>query len=170
MIVGGPGAGKSTLAIALGEITGLPVYHMDTIHHKPGWIERPLEEKIPMVNAVEARHCWILEGGLSTTYPNRCARADTVIWLDLPVTLRMGRILKRRVQLHGKTRPDLPANCPERLLPEFLAYIVRTRNTGREKIAQTIADAAHLTVDHIRTTKGAETFLEWLQLDKTGAD
>ncbi|MEL6615862.1 MAG: AAA family ATPase, partial [Bacteroidota bacterium] len=29
MIVGGPGAGKSTLARRLGEATGLPVIHID---------------------------------------------------------------------------------------------------------------------------------------------
>lgn len=32
MIVGQPGAGKSTLARQLGERTGLPVVHIDTIH------------------------------------------------------------------------------------------------------------------------------------------
>ena len=32
MIVGQPGSGKSTLARRLGERTGLPVVHIDTIH------------------------------------------------------------------------------------------------------------------------------------------
>lgn len=32
MIVGQPGSGKSTLARKLGEHTGLPVVHIDTIH------------------------------------------------------------------------------------------------------------------------------------------
>lgn len=36
MITGGPGSGKSMLAAALGEKTGLPVYHMDKIHYRPG--------------------------------------------------------------------------------------------------------------------------------------
>lgn len=102
---------------------------------------------------------------MSATNANRCARADTVIWLDLPVTLRLGRILKRRLQYHNETRPDLPDNCPERLHPEFLAYIIRTRNSAREKIAQTIADAPHLTVHHLRTAKGVETFLDWTKSD-----
>ena len=41
MVIGAPGSGKSTLARALGERTGLPVFHMDHIHHLPGWAERP---------------------------------------------------------------------------------------------------------------------------------
>lgn len=40
MIIGQPGSGKSTLAKLLGEITGLPVVHIDTIHWQTGWVER----------------------------------------------------------------------------------------------------------------------------------
>ena len=41
MINGGPGSGKSTLARALGNATGLPVYHMHQIYHMRGWQPRP---------------------------------------------------------------------------------------------------------------------------------
>ena len=165
MVVGGPGSGKSTLAIQLSKITGLPVFHMDLIHHLPGWVERPLKEKIPMALKIEAKAKWIFEGGLSATFSNRASRADTVIWLDLPLSVRLARIVKRRFEFNGRTRPDLPENCPENLNLEFTSFIIRTRNTHREKIAQTIADAPHLDVHHIRTAKGANTLLEWLRDD-----
>jgi len=165
MIVGGPGAGKTTVALSLANITGLPVFHIDQIHYQPGWVERPLDEKITMAKANEAKTSWIIEGGLSSTYGNRCRRADTMIWLDLPVRTRLARIVKRRMQYSDKTRPDLPENCPERLAPGFLAFILRTRNSGREKIAQAIAEAPHLTVHHLRTAKGANTFLDWTRDD-----
>ncbi len=163
MLVGGPGSGKSTLALTLGEITGLPVFHMDQIFHKPGWVERDHREAQEMANEIESKPRWIFEGGLSTTYANRAARADTVIWLDLPVTTRLGRIVNRWRRHRGETRPDMAAGCPERLAPDFLAFIIRTRHTGREKIARAIADAPHLKVHHIRTAKGAETLLDWLR-------
>ena len=41
MIVGQPGAGKSTIARQIGQRTGLPVVHIDKIHWMPGWVERP---------------------------------------------------------------------------------------------------------------------------------
>jgi len=170
MIVGGTGAGKTTVALVFGDITGLPVFHLDQVHYKPGWMERPLDKKIEMAKALEAKPRWIIEGGLSSTYANRCRRADTVIWLDLPVRTRLVRIVKRRVQYNNQARPDLPENCPERLAPEFLAYIMRTRNSAREKIAQAIAEAPHLTVHHLRTAKGVNTFLDWTRDDYASHD
>ena len=140
MVVGGPCAGKSTFARALGERTGLPVVHMDLIHWKPGWVERPLEEKIVMIRAEEAKPRWIIEGGLSATYPERAARADRVIFLDLPVIRRLWRLGRRIVaaRLRGAKRPDVPAECPERLDLEFIGFILRTARRNRRRHLQLI--------------------------------
>lgn len=165
MVVGGPGSGKSTLAVKLAEITGLPVFHVDHIIHKPGWILRDDDESLKMAKSVEAKPRWIFEGVLSATYANRCARADTVVWLDLPVSLRLARIVKRWRQYRGQSRPDLPENCPEKLPADFLAFVVRTRNSAREEIAQAIVEAPHLDVHHLRTRKGVQTFLDWTRDD-----
>lgn len=73
MIIGQPGSGKSTLARTLGDITGLPVVHIDTIHWMPGWQERPRTEKTRLCEEVHARDQWIFEGGHSITWPSRVA-------------------------------------------------------------------------------------------------
>jgi adenylate kinase family enzyme len=52
MIVGQPGSGKSTLARKLGQRTGLPVIHIDTIHRQPGWVERSWDEKTRLCHEV----------------------------------------------------------------------------------------------------------------------
>lgn len=38
-IIGSSGAGKSTFARRLGEITGLEVIHLDKIYWQPNWTE-----------------------------------------------------------------------------------------------------------------------------------
>lgn len=124
MIVGGPGSGKSTLARRLGAITGLPVQHMDLIHWRPGWVERPRDEKVPMARAVEARERWIIEGNLTATTAGRAARAEAIVWLDLAVALRLRRVLSRWATWRGETRPDLPPGCPEQFDPAFLVSVV----------------------------------------------
>lgn len=160
MVVGGPGSGKSTLAVALGKQTGLPVFHMDMIHWMPGWVERPRPEKIRLVSEVENSDAWILEGGLSATYDNRALRADTLIWLDLPLSLRLFRVIKRRWQFRGgKTRADLPENCPEKLDWEFLHWILTTGPATRRKIQATIDAAPHLRLHHFRTASEIAEFL-----------
>jgi adenylate kinase family enzyme len=163
MIVGGPGSGKSTLARALGARTGLPVFHMDRIHWMPGWVARPLAEKIPLAHAVEAQERWIFEGGLSSTYGNRVARADTLIWLDLPVGLRFWRVLRRTVTGFSQQRPDLPESCPETFNREtllFWRYIWRTRATARRPLlAIAAAPPPGLALIQLRTPAEVRDFL-----------
>ncbi len=164
MIVGGPGSGKSTLARKLGARTGLPVFHMDHIHWQAGWVERPLAEKIPISLAVHARDRWIFEGGLSRTYADRVARADTFIWLDMPVALRFWRVVRRSVIYLGRSRPDLPDGCVERFGRETLAFwqfIWRTKQTSRVSL-QAIVDhpPPHLTVVHLQCLRAVQQYLD----------
>ena len=160
MIIGGAGSGKSTLARKLGVLTGLPVEHIDQIHWKPGWVERADEEKAVLISRVHARDSWIFEGGNSRSYPDRIARADTCIWLDFPLHIRLWRVLKRIWRDYGKTRPDLPPGCPEQFDWEFITWIISTRHTGRI-MQHAIIDnpPQHLTVHHLTNLKEVEKFL-----------
>ncbi|WP_422376027.1 AAA family ATPase [Roseibium sp.] len=163
MIVGGPGSGKSMLASALGEKTGLPVFHMDKIHYRPGWVARSREEKDRLTHEVHQKERWIFEGGHSSTYAERIARADTFIWLDVPVGLRLFRVLKRSVKYYGRSRPDLPEGCPERFnlqTIEFLQFIWRTRHSARDKLVR-IQDnpPAHLRVHRLTDLREVRDFL-----------
>ncbi|SIN81887.1 Adenylate kinase [Vannielia litorea] len=163
MIVGGPGSGKSTLARALGALTGLPVFHMDHIHYAPGWVPRDAEVKDWMSREVHRQPRWIFEGGHSRTYADRLARANLLIWLDLPVGLRLWRVWCRTWRYLGKTRPDLPAGCTERLdrgAVDFWLFIWRTRHSSRAKLAEiAAAPPPHLTVVHLRSRREVQAFL-----------
>jgi len=166
MIAGGPGSGKSMLATALGEKTGLPVFHMDKIHYQPGWIERPRAEKDRLTHEVHVQDRWIFEGGHSSTYAERIARADTFIWLDVPVGLRMVRVLRRSVKYYGRSRPDLPDGCPERFnrqTLDFLGFIWSTRHSARVKL-ETIykTPPAHLSVHRLTSLADVRTYLRSL--------
>lgn len=166
MILGQPGAGKSWLARELGARTGLPVIHMDCIHWQAGWVERPLAEKLQLARAAEATPAWIFEGGLSATYDSRAARADLVIWLDLPLALRLWRVIRRSLLWWGRSRPDLPAGCREdpRNLPEFLRFIWRSRHSSARRIAA-VTPPPDVPFLRLRSRRAVAAFLRDFQPD-----
>ena len=61
-ILGSGGAGKSVLAAAIAERTGLPVVHLDVLYWKPGWTPPPPEEFAAALDDAVAKDRWILDG------------------------------------------------------------------------------------------------------------
>ena len=164
MIIGGSGAGKSTLARNLGVRLNLPVYHMDReVHWLPGWVERPAKDKAPIVAAIAARDEWVFEGGHSSTYRQRLARADLLIWVDAPFWRRLWRVTWRALRGLGQSRPDLPAGCPERFSVEFVLYILSSNKRQKAKAADrytTMSQKAQ--AFHLQSSRDVQMFLEQL--------
>lgn len=123
MIIGCGGAGKSTLARSLGKLLLLPVIHLDTHFWQPGWIETPKDEWRGTVEKLAQGERWIIDGNYSGTLAIRLQQADTVIFMDYPWWLCLGRVLRRQLQYRGRSRPDLTPGCIERLEWEFLKWI-----------------------------------------------
>jgi adenylate kinase family enzyme len=141
-IVGCSGGGKSTLARALGERLGLPVIHLDNLFWKPGWTESRLEDFRPKVEVVAGEPRWIIEGNFTSASALRFHRADTVIWIDLPIWLCLWRAFARMLFNFGRTRPDLSPGCPERFDIAFYAYIWNWNRVTRPKMAGALAELA----------------------------
>ncbi len=163
MIIGGPGSGKSTLARLLGARLDLPVYYMDQIHWTPGWVERPQAERIEMVRDIIAREAWVFEGGHSMTQAARLERADLLIWLDIGVSLRIWRVVRRNLRGLGQVRVDMQEDCPERLdmLPEFLRYIWTTRHSSRMR-SKSLFDGAEIPKQRFRSLSDVKDFIDRL--------
>src|ERR1051325_11561095 len=114
LVIGSGGAGKSTFAARLGERTGLPVVHLDAHYWRAGWRETPREEWDARVDELLAADEWIIDGNYGGTLARRLAACDTVIFLDLPRTLCLWRVVKRRALFRGRSRPDMAEGWPER--------------------------------------------------------
>ncbi|MEI7024429.1 hypothetical protein [Paenibacillus sp. y28] len=67
MIIGSGGSGKSTFARKLGALTGIPVYHLDALHWKPGWVPTANDERDLLMNGLVERETWIIDGNYSRT-------------------------------------------------------------------------------------------------------
>lgn len=134
MIIGGPGAGKSTLATALSSKLGLPVIHMDRIFWQSGWTPRPREEMLRLSQAAAAQRDWIIDGNYASTWDRRAERADLILCLDLPRHVRMAGILWRILSGYGKVRPDMAEGCPEQADWDFLKWSWNYDRDSRPKM------------------------------------
>ena len=141
MILGCAGSGKSTLARNIGRVLGLPVHHLDQLFWQPGWreSERAVFDAAVVARADEPR--WVIDGNYLRTAEVRVRRADTVIWLGLPLSVCLARVLWRMLRDHGRTRDDMPAACPEQFDPVFLAWIWNFRRHTRPRILHLLAAA-----------------------------
>ncbi len=139
VILGCAGSGKSTLARALSDRTGLPAIHLDQHYWQPGWVQPADADWQGRAAALAAGDRWIIDGQYGSTLAGRLARADTVIYLDLPMPLCLARVLRRTIAGYGRPRPEMPEGCDERFSLEFLKYIWNYRRTHRPKMMAFVA-------------------------------
>jgi adenylate kinase family enzyme len=139
LIIGSPGAGKSTLAAEVARLTGLPLIHLDRLHWKPGWVESGKEEFDSKLREAIARPRWVIDGNYGRTLPLRLTRADTVVDLDLPRWQCVLGVFRRALVHRGRTRSDMAPGCPERLDWEFVLYTIRFRGGGRRRIERALS-------------------------------
>ncbi len=95
LVAGTSGAGKTTLARTAAEILGCPHVELDSLHHGPGWTKRPSFEDD--VRRVVAGASWVSEWQYRAVREALLARADLLVWLDLPRRVVMARVVRRTV-------------------------------------------------------------------------
>ena len=119
IIIGCPGSGKSTFAVALQEKTKLPLYHLDMMYWNS---DRTTVEKAlfrQRLNDVLEKEEWIIDGNYMSTMEMRMQKCDTVFFLDYSKEVCIDGIKSRR----GKARSDLPWVEPEEIDDEFISFV-----------------------------------------------
>src|SRR6266851_5121279 len=102
VIIGSPGAGKSTFARKLGSILTIKVVHLDRVFWRYDWQEKPRETRIDILQKLVQEKQWLIEGTYLGSSEPRLNKADTIIFLDIPFLLCLERIIKR----HRKPRSE----------------------------------------------------------------
>jgi adenylate kinase family enzyme len=94
-VVGNPGSGKSTVSAALARTLGVPWIELDALYHLPDW-GKPEDEgfRRKVAEALDGDG-WVADGNYSVVQDLAWARADTVVWLDLPRRVVMTRLVRR---------------------------------------------------------------------------
>lgn len=134
LIIGCCGAGKSTLARKLHELTDLPLTHLDQEYFFPGWEEPSKADWEQKVVQLVERPSWIIDGNYGSSMDLRIPKADTIIFMDFPRWTCLFRVMKRVVTQYGKVRPDSAPGCPERWDWDFMLYVYRFKDRKRPGI------------------------------------
>lgn len=123
LIVGCGGAGKSTLAVEMGNKFKLPVVHLDKLHWLPNWEMRPSEEFDSLLEDQLKKDEWIIDGNYDRTFELRLRYADLCIFLDYDTQLCIQSVIERVEKYKGTSRPDMTEGCNEQADEEFIEWI-----------------------------------------------
>lgn len=158
VIVGSPGAGKSTFAKALAKKTGLPLFHLDLIWHKPDKTNISREEFDSALNRIVSGESWIIDGNYQRTLEIRFQCCDTVFLLDFPTDVCLSGITSRI----GKPRDDLPWMETE-LDAEFKEFVLSFGEKNLPEIYRLIEKYREFKNIHVfRSRKEADSYLSSL--------
>lgn len=107
-VIGTSGSGKTTTAARLAAILDLPHLEFDSVFHQPDWTPLPDEEFQARIGEFTSSDRWIVDGNYTShgTAGIVWPRADTVVWLDLPRTAVMRRVVSRTIR-RAVTREEL---------------------------------------------------------------
>ena len=153
MIIGSPGAGKSTFARKLRDRTGLPLYHLDLLWHRPDRTTVSREEFDARLGEILRKEEWIIDGNYQRTLEVRIRACDTVFLMDFPPEVCLAGA-EARV---GSAHEDLPW-VEQALDPEFRQWIAdfpRTSLPEIYRLLETYRDGREITIFRSRAEADA---------------
>lgn len=104
IIIGCPGAGKSTFARILSDKTHLPLYYLDMLWHKADRTTVDRNVFDDKLKEIVLRDKWIIDGNYGRTLEMRIQACETIFLLDFPVEECLAGAESRI----GKQRVDMP--------------------------------------------------------------
>lgn len=153
VVAGVTGSGKTTLARRLSTLWNLPYTELDSLYHGPGWTVRPTFESD--VRAIAESERWISEWGYwgSGIGPILGARAQLLVWLDLPRRIALPRLVRRTVWRSIRRQELWSGNVEPPLWTFFtrpdeniLRWEMKTHATWRERMPALLEEYPRLEV------------------------
>jgi adenylate kinase family enzyme len=156
------------LARELAALLGVPQVELDGVFHQPGWAPLAEDEFQRVVAAAVAEDGWVIDGNYSAVRTLVWARADTVVWLDLPRRTVMRQVVWRTLR-RAVTRQELWNGNREPLrnfltwAPEesVISWAWHHHGTYRDRYGAAAVDPAnaHLTFVRLTSRRGVRLFL-----------
>lgn len=158
VVIGCSGSGKSVFSRKLRDVTGLTLYYLDMIWHKPDGTNISREEFDEKLRSIMSRDSWIIDGNYQRTLETRIKACDIVFLFDLPTETCIEGALSRI----GKKREDMPWFENE-LDPQFRQWIESFRENQLPEIYRLLEKYKNgRQIVIFRTREQADKFIEKL--------
>jgi adenylate kinase family enzyme len=163
-VVGTSGSGKSTVGAELARRLGVPFVEIDALAWLPGWEPRDPDALREAVAQTVAGDAWVVDGNYGLTRDLVWARADTVVWLDLPLSLVIWRVTARTVRRAAR-REVLWGTNHESVRAAFsrgsiVWYAVTTYRARRREYATLLPAHPELSTIRLRSRNEVRRFLD----------
>jgi adenylate kinase family enzyme len=171
VVVGATGSGKSTLAERLAARLGGVYVELDALHWEPHWTEAAPDVFRARVERATAGACWVVAGNYGRVRDVVWPRADTVVWLDYPFPLVLGRLTARTVRravtgevLWNGNREHLWDHCRLWSEKSLFNWLLKTFWAYRREFPRLFDQPAHahLRVVRLRRPRDAAAWLAGL--------
>lgn len=126
LVIGSPGAGKSTFAKKLGEALAYPILHLDQVWHQTDYsLSAKTWFETYLINFMAENTDFIIDGNYKDTLSLRIKEADWIIWLKITPVKAVYRIIKRsfKTRFLKVKREDMASDFKEKLDKEYLEFL-----------------------------------------------
>ena len=168
-VVGTSCSGKTTLARALAERLDVPHVEFDALFWDRDWTPVPAPLFRARVTAALGDGRWVADGGYATVRDVTWSRADTVVWLDYPLPLVLGRWARRTVR-RIRSREEFWAGTGNRESVRnalrrdgLLWWILGTHRRRRRDMARAMEERHDLSWVRLSSPAEAERWLASVQ-------
>lgn len=157
VIVGLPGAGKTTLARQLSHRLGIPHIELTRLRWQAGWVKVDRDCFRAHIAQTTQGETWIVEGTYRQVRYVDMRRATLVIWLDYALSRILARLVRRTLWhwlSHREFSPGNPEHLGRLIGRESVVWaLLRDYHAARRDYARQVQQAnyAHLIVLRLRT-------------------
>ncbi|MEQ3550217.1 AAA family ATPase [Pseudonocardia nematodicida] len=164
VVAGVSGSGKTTLAARIAPVLDVPHTEIDGLFHGPEW--RPRPSFVDDVHRLVTADSWITEWQYGVARPLLAARAELLVWLDLPFwTVTIPRVARRtwrrsrnrEVLWNGNVEPPLHRMLIDR--EHILRWAISTRHKYRESVPIAAKEHPQLRVVRLQSPTEVEGWI-----------
>lgn len=170
-VVGTSCSGKTTLARAIAARLHLEHVELDALFWGPDWTPVPGTVFRERVGAAVAADAWVIDGGYSPIRDLTWSRVDTVVWLDYPMPLVIGRWARRTVVRLRSQEEFWPGSGNRESLGNALSrggllwWILRTHRRRRRTMAARLDARPDVQAIRLRSPAEAERWVRGLAFE-----